>query len=87
MSIDLSKLLTALSGGVATVTFEKIDTKELRVMPCTTNKEFADALRTSVGKQSHDASTIVMYALDKKAWRDVRVDTIKDWYEGYPKEI
>ena len=35
----------------------------------------------------HDASTIVMYALDKKAWRDVRVDTIKDWYEGYPKEI
>ena len=56
-------------------------------MPCTTNKEFADALSTSVGKQSHDASTIVMYALDKKAWRDVRVDTIKDWYEGYPKEI
>jgi len=27
-----------------------------------------------------------MYALDKKAWRDVRVNTIKEWYEGYPKE-
>jgi len=27
-----------------------------------------------------------MYALDKKAWRDVRVNTIKEWYKGYPKE-
>ena len=36
MSIELSKLLKALSEGVTTVTFEKIDTKELRVMPCTT---------------------------------------------------
>tara|TARA_R110001632_G_scaffold18000_1_gene56293 strand:- start:42 stop:305 length:264 start_codon:yes stop_codon:yes gene_type:complete len=87
MSIDLSKLLTALSEGVATVTFEKIDTKELRVMPCTTNKEFAESLRTSVNKQSNSADTIVMYALDKKAWRDIRVNTIKDWYEGYPKKI
>ena len=87
MSIELSKLLKALSEGVTTVIFEKIDTKELRVMPCTTNKEFDESLHTSVGKQSHDASTIVMYALDKKAWRDVRVDTIKDWYEGYPKKI
>ena len=87
MSIELPKLLKALSEGVATVTFEKIDTKELRVMPCTTHKEFANELSTSVGKQSNTADTIVMYALDKKAWRDVRVDTIKDWYEGYPKEI
>ena len=85
--MSISNLVESLKNGVVTIVFEKIDTKELRVMPCTTNKEFADALRTSVGKQSHDASTIVMYALDKKAWRDVRVDTIKDWYEGYPKEI
>jgi hypothetical protein len=27
-----------------------------------------------------------MWALDKKAWRDVRVNTIQEWYEGYPKE-
>jgi hypothetical protein len=84
--MSISNLVESLKNGVVTIVFEKIDTKELRVMPCTTNKEFADALSTSVGKQSHDASTIVMYALDKKAWRDVRVDTIKDWYEGYPKE-
>ena len=86
MSIDLEKLLKALLEGVATATFEKIDTKELRVMPCTTNKEFA-GIETSVKNQSPSASTIVMYALDKKAWRDVRVDTIKDWYKGYPKEL
>ena len=29
--------------------------------------------------------TIVCYGLDVKAWRDVRVDTIKEWYLGYPK--
>jgi|TARA_R110001599_G_scaffold189438_4_gene384186 hypothetical protein len=84
--MSISNLVESLKNGVVTIVFEKIDTKELRVMPCTTNKEFADALSTSVGKQSPDASTLVMYALDKKAWRDVRVDTIKDWYEGYPKE-
>ena len=27
--------------GVATVVFEKIDTKEIRVMPCTLNEEVA----------------------------------------------
>jgi hypothetical protein len=27
-----------------------------------------------------------MYALDKKAWRDVRVNTIQNWYTGMPKE-
>ena len=26
-----------------------------------------------------------MWGLDVNAWRDVRVDTIQDWYEGYPK--
>ena len=81
MSTDLIK---ALFKGVVTVVFEKIDTKEIRTMPCTLNQE--------LHKQHIDIKnigamdTIVCYSLDKEAWRDVRVSTIKDWYEGYPKK-
>lgn len=81
MSTDLIK---ALFKGVVTVVFEKIDTKEIRTMPCTLNQE--------LHKQHIDIKnigamdTIVCYALDKEAWRDVRVSTIKDWYEGYPNK-
>ena len=37
--------------------------------------------------KNYDAKSmsLVMWALDKKAWRDVRVNTIKEWYKGYPK--
>ena len=39
-----------------------------------------------VFKNYYSTDTIVAYGLDVKAWRDVRVDTIKEWYLGYPKE-
>ncbi len=39
-----------------------------------------------IKKYDSMSDTIIMYALDKNAWRDVRVNTIKEWYEGYPKE-
>ena len=53
-------------------------------MPCTLNK---DLHKQTISIKSLSAmDTIVCYALDKKAWRDVRVNTIKEWYEGYPKE-
>ena len=55
--MSISNLVESLKNGVVTIVFEKIDTKELRVMPCTTNKEFADALSTSVGKQSLKTGT------------------------------
>ena len=29
---------------------------------------------------------MIMFALDKQAWRDVRINTIVEWYEGMPKE-
>jgi hypothetical protein len=37
-------------------------------------------------KEYSSPDTLIMWALDKRAWRDVRVDTIQDWYVGYPKE-
>ncbi len=78
------EIIKALFEGVDTVDFEKIDTKEIRTMPCTLNK---DLHKQKIDfKRLGAMDTIVCYALDKEAWRDVRVDTIKDWYKGYPKE-
>lgn len=80
-----NKIINALQQGVVTVVFEKIDTKEIRTMPCTLNQ---DIHKQSIDIKKYDTNsdTIIMYALDKKAWRDVRVNTIKEWYTGYPKE-
>ena len=52
-------------------------------MPCTLNNEISGQGMVFKNYQSDD--TIVAYALDKKAWRDVRVNTIIEWYEGEPK--
>ena len=82
--MNTEKIINALKKGVVTVVFEKIDTKEIRTMPCTLNQD--------IHKQSLDfknyasPDTLVMYGLDVKAWRDVRINTIVEWYEGYPKE-
>jgi len=84
MKIDSNKIVEALKQGVVTIVFEKIDTKEIRTMPCTMNNDISGQKMIFKNYQSDD--TLVMYALDKKAWRDVRVNTIIEWYEGYPKE-
>lgn len=82
--MNTSTIIEALKKGVVTIVFEKIDTKEIRTMPCTLNNDIH-------GQDFHfrnyaSPDTLVMYGLDVKAWRDVRVNTIIEWYEGYPKE-
>ena len=82
--MNTEKIIDALKKGVVTVVFEKIDTKEIRTMPCTLNNDISGQGMVFKNYQSDD--TIVEYGLDVKAWRDVRVNTIVEWYEGYPKE-
>jgi hypothetical protein len=82
--MNTKAIVDALKKDVVTIVFEKIDTKEVRIMPCTLNKDIHGQEMNIKNYNSPD--TLVMYALDKNAWRDVRVDTIQDWYEGYPKE-
>ena len=77
---DSAKIIEALKKGVVTIVFEKIDTKEIRTMPCTLNNEISGQQMIFKNYQSED--TILAWALDKKAWRDVRVDPIIKWYEG-----
>lgn len=80
----MSALVSALQKGVVTVVFEKIGSGEIRTMPCTLKSDLMEK-PFNINRYDGDSDTIIMWALDKKAWRDVRVNTIKEWYEGYPK--
>ena len=82
--MNTKAIVDALKKGVVTVVFEKIDTGEIRTMPCTLNNDISGV--SMIIKEYNSPDALVMYALDKNAWRDVRVNTIQDWYEGYPKE-
>ena len=53
-------------------------------MPCTLNNDIHKQKITIGNYTSPDV--ILMFALDKQAWRDVRINTIKEWYIGMPKE-
>ncbi len=81
----MKDLVDALQKDIVTVVFEKLDTGEIRTMPCTLNQEIH---KQSIDIKKYDTTSdaIIMYALDKKAWRDVRVNTIQNWYTGMPKE-
>ena len=82
--MNTKAIVDALKKGVVTIVFEKLDTGELRTMPCTLNNDISGV--SMIIKEYSSPDTLVMYGLDVKAWRDVRVATIQDWYEGYPKE-
>ena len=83
--MNIQGLITQMKDGIATVIFEKIDTGEIRTMPCTLNEEVAQVPMT-IKNYDANSTSLVMWALDKEAWRDVRVSTIKEWYVGMPKE-
>ena len=78
------KFIKAVQEGVATVEFRKINTDELRIMPCTLNSEVAG---TPSAIKSFDplSDNIAVWCLDKAAWRSFRVSTVEKWYEGYPE--
>ena len=73
----------ALKGPV-TVEFEKINTGELRVMPCTLNRELSNGNVPEIVEQRENSDHLAVWCLDKDAWRSFRVSTVKNWYEGYP---
>ena len=77
-------IVDALKKGVVTVVFKKLDTGDIRTMPCTLNNDISGI--TMQIKNYNSPDILLMWGLDVKAWRDVRVDTIIEWYEGYPKE-
>lgn len=82
MNTNESKaLLEALKKGTVTVTFRKIDTGELRVMPCTLNPAVLEAnnVTTKVNYESQNMEAFPVWSLDKDAWRAFRLDTVEGW--------
>ena len=78
---ETSKLISALLKGTVTVTFQKVNSDEIRVMPCTLNKKVLEANKISptIENVSSDSSQIPVWSLDKNAWRSFIADTVLGW--------
>ena len=78
---ESTELLTALKKGSVTVSFRKIDTGELRVMPCTLNPKVLEAngVTTEIDYSARDMEAYPVWSLDKDAWRSFRLDTVEGW--------
>lgn len=84
--MDLSEkqsLLEALRKGTVTVTFRKINSDEIRVMPCTLNSKVLMANgvtnKVELSESSSDSEHFAVWALDKNAWRSFRLETVEGW--------
>jgi hypothetical protein len=82
----IAGFVTAAKLGVVTVEFTKIDTGELRIMPCTLNSELSNHNVPEILEQQESSDHLVVWSLDKDSWRSFRVNTLVKWYEGYPSE-
>ena len=80
--MDVEKFLAAAKKGVVTVVFKKLGGGEIRHMVCTLNPETSGAKVKTLIEQRPDNDHIVVWALDRDAWRSFRVNTVIDWFEG-----
>ena len=83
--MNIKKFLDAARAGIVTVEFKKIDTGEVRVMPCTLNSKISNQ-NIEIKEQSGDNDHLVVWMLDKDAWRSFRVNTVIEWYVGREKK-
>lgn len=79
--MNVPEFLAAAREGVVTVEFTKINNGELRVMPCTLKPDLMPTL-TEVRSQNADTEHLVVWSIDKDAWRSFRVNTVVRWYKG-----
>ena len=84
--MNMNGFFNAARKGVVTVEFTKIGTGEIRVMPCTLNRELSENNVPEKIEQQAESEHYAVWSLDKGAWRSFRVNTVTNWYEGYPNE-
>lgn len=80
-SSEKEQLIQALLKGTVTVTFQKVDSDEVRVMPCTLNPVILEAngIKSEVKSINAESDHIATWALDKEAWRSFRTSTVLGW--------
>lgn len=78
---ERTNLVQALQRGTVQVVFKKIDTQEIRIMPCTLNPAVLEENNVIGGVSSIEPSSdhFPVWALDKNAWRSFRVETVVSW--------
>jgi hypothetical protein len=76
--ISVNELIENLKKGVVIIEFKKIDTDEIRSMPSTLNPELVPS-SSKILHISSASDTIMVWSMDKEAWRDIRVNTIIKW--------
>ena len=78
---EKQELIKALKKGTVTVTFRKVNSVEIRVMPCTLNPLVLEAngVTPSINVINPESENIPAWSLDKDAWRSFRADTVMGW--------
>jgi len=77
---ETAELIAALKKGTVTVTFQKINSEEIRVMPCTLNPIVLEANgQVKIDTISPVSDHLPTWALDKNAWRSFRLETVIGW--------
>ena len=78
---EKQQLLDSLLKGIVQVTFKKIDTGELRIMPCTLKPETLKeaGVTISIDYSATGMEAFPVWSLDKNAWRSFRLDTVQQW--------
>ena len=85
--MDVAKFLDTAKERDVTIVFEKINGGGIRKMHCTLNPALTEGkMSGEVTNQQTTSEHVVVWALDKDAWRSFRVSTAIEWYEGEPKE-
>mgnify|MGYP001823308042 CR=1 FL=1 len=84
--MNTEKFLKAAEDGIVTVVFEKINDGGTRIMECTLNSVLMPEYTRNIMGQRPENDHLVVWALDRDAWRSFRVSTVTDWYEGSPKD-
>jgi hypothetical protein len=78
---ECARLIEALKKGTVTVTFQKIDSDEIRVMPCSLNPTVLEAngIVGTIESINPESEHLAVWSLDKDAWRSFRVNTVLGW--------
>ena len=72
------KLLTALKKGTVTVTFQKINTGELRVMPCTLNPVVLEANEAPINFNKISADDMEELIKTTPFWKSLELEELSD---------